>query len=117
MNAPQYHDGLEAIELKMQTVLTAQREDYLREGVVTEQTRIDRLDRGIDALLAYHDKIVEALNADYGCRPRQVSMLTDVAASIVPMKHAKKHLRKWMKGEKRPTLFPLNLFGGRSRIE
>ena len=56
MNAPQYHDGLEAIELKMQTVLTAQREDYLREGVVTEQTRIDRLDRGIDALLAYHDK-------------------------------------------------------------
>jgi coniferyl-aldehyde dehydrogenase len=44
-------------------------------------------------------------------------MLTDVGASITPMKHAKKHLRKWMKGEKRPTVFPLNLLGGRSRIE
>lgn len=117
MNAPQQPANPADIEVEMQAVLTAQREDYLREGVVSAQTRIDRLDRGIDALLSYQDKITEALNADFGCRARQVSMLTDVAASVVPMKHAKKHLRKWMKGEKRPTIFPLNLLGGRSRIE
>ncbi|MDP5063443.1 MAG: coniferyl aldehyde dehydrogenase, partial [Haliea sp.] len=34
-----------------------------------------------------------------------------------PLKHARKHLQKWMKPQKRPTMFPLNLLGGRSRIE
>ena len=84
---------------------------------VTAETRVDRLDRGIDALIRYGEQLAEAVNADFSCRPRQITMLTDIGASIAPMKHAKKHLRKWMKGEKRPTLFPLNLLGGRSRIE
>ena len=44
-------------------------------------------------------------------------MLTDIAGSITPMKSAAKNLRKWMKPEKRKTMFPLNLLGGRSRIE
>jgi coniferyl-aldehyde dehydrogenase len=57
------------------------------------------------------------MNADFSCRPREISLMTDVAASVAPLKHAKKHLRKWMKPEKRPTMFPINLLGGRSRIE
>jgi coniferyl-aldehyde dehydrogenase len=101
----------------MNTVLETQRADYLKEGVVSAETRIDRLERGIDVLIKYHDKVVEAVNADFTCRPREVSLLTDVGASITAMKHSKKHVRKWMKAEKRPTMFPLNLFGGRSRIE
>ena len=44
-------------------------------------------------------------------------MLTDVAASVGPMKHAMKHVDKWMRREKRSTMFPLNLLGGRSTIE
>jgi coniferyl-aldehyde dehydrogenase len=101
----------------MQAVLEAQRADYLQEGVVTADTRIDRLNRGIDIQIKYQAKLVEALNSDFSCRSRQVSLLTDVGAGIAPMKHAVKHLRKWMKPEKRPTIFPLNLLGGRSRIE
>lgn len=117
MNAPQQIDNQTDAETRMAAVLAAQKQDYLREGVVSAQTRIDRLERGIDAILGNQDKIAQALDADFGCRPRQVSMLTDIAAAVAPMKHAKKHLRKWMKGERRPTMFPLNLFGGRSRIE
>jgi coniferyl-aldehyde dehydrogenase len=117
MNAPQPIESQADIEARMNTMLAAQKQDYLREGVVAAQTRIDRLERGIDVILSYQDKIAQALDADFGCRPRQVTMLTDVAAAVTPMKHARKHLRKWMRGEKRPTLFPLNLFGGRSRIE
>ena len=101
----------------MQALLETQRADFLGEGVVTAATRIDRLDRGIDALVRYADKLAEAVHTDFGCRPRQITLITDVGASIAPMKHARKHLRKWMKGEKRPTVFPLNLLGGRSRIE
>lgn len=108
---------LNDIESGMQARLEEQRTAYLAEGPVSVATRVDRLDRGIDVLLRYADKLTEAVNADFSCRPREITLLTDVGASIAPMKHAKKHLRKWMKGEKRPTVFPLNLLGGRSRIE
>ena len=117
MNAPQSIGSIEDIEQRMQQVLDAQRQDYLREGEVSAETRIDRIDRGIDVLLKYQGKVVDALNTDFSCRAREVSLLTDVAASVTPLKHARKHLRKWMKPQRRPTMFPLNLLGGRSRIE
>ena len=117
MNAPEKLPVEGDIETQMQAVLEAQRADYLNEGVVSAETRIDRIDRGIDVLIKYQAQLVDALNTDFSCRPREVSLLTDVGAGIAPMKHARKHLRKWMKTEKRPTIFPLNLLGGRSRIE
>ena len=117
MNAPEQIPVQDDIEAQMKATLTMQREDYLKEGVVSAATRIDRLERGIDVLIKYQDKVVEALNTDFTCRPREVSLLTDVGAGLAPMKHARKHVRNWMKPEKRPTMFPLNLFGGRSRIE
>lgn len=117
MNAPGQVDQASAAETRMRDALDTQREDFLREGAVSAETRIDRIDRGIDTLLRYQDRICEALDSDFSCRARQVSLLTDVAASVQPLKHARKHLRQWMKGEKRPTNFPLNLLGGRSRVE
>jgi coniferyl-aldehyde dehydrogenase len=101
----------------MQALLEAQRADFLKEGGVSADTRVDRLDRGIDALVRYADRLAEAVHADFSCRPREITLITDVGASITALKHAKKHLRKWMKSERRPTAFPLNLLGGRSRIE
>lgn len=117
MNAPESPAPHSDIESQMNAVLDAQRTDYLAEGAVTAAARIDRLERGIDVVFRNQDRIAEALNSDFSCRPREVSLLTDVAASITPLKHAKKHLRKWMKGERRPTMFPLNLLGARSRVE
>ena len=117
MNAPQQALPQSDVEERMQQVLAEQKQDYLREGAVTVESRIDRLDRGIDALLKYQDKIVEALNADFSCRSREVTLLSDLGPSLLPMKHAKKHLRKWMKPQKRPAMFPLGLLGGRARIE
>lgn len=125
MNAPQHADDVvdhskghpQDIEARMRKVLDAQRGEYLAEGAVTAATRRDRLSRGIDVLIKYQDKIIEALNSDFSCRSREVTLLTDIAASVTPMKHAHKHLEKWMRSERRATMFPLNLLGGRSRIE
>ena len=117
MNAPEQATTAADIEQQMIATLTRQREDYLREGVVTAETRIDRLQRGADVLIKYNTKLVDALNTDFTCRPREVTLLTDIGAGIAPMKHAIKHVRKWMKPEKRPTMFPFNLLGGRSRVE
>jgi hypothetical protein len=117
MNAPQQVAPQGDIEQQMQSILKTQREDYLKEGVVTAETRIDRLQRAVDVMVDYGDKLADALNADFTCRPREITLLTDVGAGIAPMKHAIKHVRSWMKPEKRPTMFPFNLLGGRSRIE
>jgi coniferyl-aldehyde dehydrogenase len=117
MNAPQPAVNAIDSEARMREVLDTQRADYLREGAVSAATRRDRLARGIDALLRHKERVSEALNSDFSCRCREVNMLTDIAASITPMKHALKHLEKWMRGQRRPTMFPLNLLGGRSRIE
>ncbi|MEM9253997.1 MAG: coniferyl aldehyde dehydrogenase [Pseudomonadota bacterium] len=117
MNAPEQITSTGDIEEQMKATLQAMRDAYLQEGVVTAEARIDRLQRGVDVLVKYQDKLVESLNADFSCRPREISLLTDVGAGIAPMKHAIKHVRKWMKPEKRPTMFPFNLLGGRSKIE
>jgi coniferyl-aldehyde dehydrogenase len=118
MNAPETHtEQNDPITESMMKTLQAQREDFINEGHVSAETRIDRLNRGIAAVAKYQDRLVEALNTDFSCRPRELSMLTDIAGSITPMKTAARHVRKYMKPEKRKTLFPMNLLGGRSRIE
>ncbi len=117
MNAPQANPLNIDAEEKMLELLRLQRESYLAEGEVSAETRIDRLDRTIDVLVANAEKISEAMNADFGCRPRQVNLMTDVTGSLENLKHAKKYLRKWMKAEKRPSMFPLGLLGGRSSIQ
>lgn len=117
MNAPQTTATAADTETSLLNALDTQRADYLAEGGVDAATRKDRLRRGIDVLLKHRDQMIEALNADFGCRCREITLLTDVASSVGPLKHALKHLHKWMCPQKRPTMFPLNLLGGRSRIE
>ena len=117
MNAPQQVAVSPDVEIKMQDALRAQRESYLQEGLVSAETRIDRLNRAIDVLVRHADRISEAINKDFVCRPDQINLMTDVAASIGSMKHCRKHLKKWMKDDKRPSTFPLGLLGGRSHIQ
>jgi coniferyl-aldehyde dehydrogenase len=119
MNEPEVaiEDEAERLAMTLRSALDVQREDYLREGAVSAATRIDRIDRGIDVLLKYQDKLIDALNTDFSCRSRQVTLLTDVAASLTPLKHARKHVHKWMKPQRKSSTFPFNLLGGRSRIE
>jgi coniferyl-aldehyde dehydrogenase len=117
MNAATNASERDEIAARMTSVLQAQREDYLREGQVSPEARIDRIDRSIDVLTRYANRLDEALNSDFTCRPRQVNMIADVAGSIGAMKHSRKHLRKWMRAQRRPSMFPLGLLGARSRIE
>ncbi|MFT4767727.1 MAG: coniferyl-aldehyde dehydrogenase, partial [Glaciecola sp.] len=55
MNAPQSNTLSADIELRMQAALDTQRDAYLKEGMVTASTRIDRIDRAIDALVRHSE--------------------------------------------------------------
>lgn len=117
MTAPEIAVAAVDAESAMHTILEQQRKDYLAEGAVSVASRKDRLRRGVEVLLQHQDRLVDALNMDFSCRAREVTLLTDIAASIGPFKHAIKHVDKWMRKEKRSTMFPLNILGGRSSIE
>jgi coniferyl-aldehyde dehydrogenase len=101
----------------MGTLLDRQRQAFLAELPVTAATRIDRIDRAIHLLSDNEGKIADALSADYGCRPRDMSRFTEAAASIGPLKYARKHVRQWMKPEPRKLDFPFGPLGCRARIE
>lgn len=105
------------IRADMLDILNKQRQAYMAEGVVTVETRTDRIDRAIALLGKHGSRLCDAMAADFGHRSRGQSRLTDIDGAIGPLKHAKKHLRKWMRPEKRTAMFPLNIFGGRARIE
>lgn len=107
----------ETDRITMLDVLQRQRQDYLREGEVSAATRLDRLDRAIGVLVDHQQRLVDAMSADFGHRSRQQSLFTDIAASIGPLKNARKHLARWMKPEKRKVDFPLNLLGAKARVE
>ena len=87
----------------LMTVLSLQRDAYLSEGHVSAEVRIDRLRRGMTSIHRFQEKLVDALNTDFSCRPREISMMTDVAGSIGPFKSAIKQVRGWMRPEKRKT--------------
>jgi coniferyl-aldehyde dehydrogenase len=102
----------------MQELLEAQRRDWLAEGVVTAARRKDRLERAIGLLKTHEKRLVDAMTADFGHRSEHQSLFTDVAASIGPLRHAQRHLERWMRPEKRKAgPFPLNLLGAKARVE
>ena len=102
---------------EMLELLGRQRKSYLEEGEVSLATRQDRIDRAIGVLVDNKDRLCEAMREDFGHRSIHQSMFTDVAGSIGPLKHARKHLAQWLKPEKRKVDFPLNLLGAKARIE
>ncbi|WP_404339823.1 coniferyl aldehyde dehydrogenase [Sphingomonas sp. MMS12-HWE2-04] len=84
---------------------------------VSLEVRRDRLRRAIAMIAENDSRFCDALSADFGHRSREQSMLTDIAASVAPLRHALKHLKRWSKPERKPTMFPLGLLGGRAWIE
>jgi coniferyl-aldehyde dehydrogenase len=97
-------------------LLDKQRAAYIHDGPPTAETRIERLDKSIALLCEHGDALCEAMSADFGHRSVDQSRFSDISGSIDTLKYAKKHLRSWMRPEKRSTQFPLGLFGARATV-
>jgi coniferyl-aldehyde dehydrogenase len=101
----------------MQAILDRQKAAHLRDGAPNAELRIERIDRCIGLLVDHRDEIEAALNADFGNRSREATAFTDVASSIGTLKHAKAHVKTWMKPEKRRTTPAiLGLFGAKAQV-
>ena len=104
-------------ENAMQGLLTKQRNAHLKEGAPTAEKRIDRINRAINVLVENRDALDEAVSSDFGHRSKDVTSFADTATSIAQLKFAKKHLRQWMKAERRSVEFPFGLLGASARVE
>ena len=52
----------ETSQSQMQSILDRQRAAYLAEGIVTSETRIDRLERAVRVLKKHQKAFVQAMN-------------------------------------------------------
>jgi len=101
----------------MREILAAQRAAFMDVLPEPLAVRKDRLKRAAAMIVDSADRFCEALSEDFGHRSREQTMLTDIAASVAPLKHAIKHLGGWAKRDKRPVQFPLGLLGARAWVE
>lgn len=91
---------------RMRSLLDRQRTAFMQEGTPTYETRLDRTNRLIALLVDNQNEIVSALNADYGHRSAEGTLLTDVWSVIDNYKYTKLHLREWMQTEIYEAMFP-----------
>ncbi|MFM6854020.1 MAG: aldehyde dehydrogenase family protein, partial [Sphingopyxis sp.] len=101
----------------MRATLDAQRADFMAQLPVSLDVRRDRLDRAIAMLVDHAEEWAAACSADFGHRPRDLTMISDVLASTSALKHARKNLSAWARGERRKPMFPLGLLGASARVD
>jgi coniferyl-aldehyde dehydrogenase len=101
----------------METLLVAQKLAFIKNGAPSLDVRKDRISRAIALLVDNRHALTQAICDDFGNRSKSQSDLTDILSSIDALRHAKKHMDKWAKPERRKTSFPLNILGARAIIE
>ena len=63
----------------------------------------------------HREALVEAVNADYGNRSRHETLFTEIFTVIDGVDHVVKHLKKWMKPQRR-SVDLRNFFGASNRV-
>ncbi|MEM9263524.1 MAG: coniferyl aldehyde dehydrogenase [Pseudomonadota bacterium] len=96
-------------------VFAAQKQAFDRDRAPSLQTRKSRLDTLIQALEAHEDRLVAAVNQDFGNRAHVETRVADVVLSIGAAKMAKRSLGRWMRPKSVAT--PLHMMPATSRLE
>jgi coniferyl-aldehyde dehydrogenase len=99
----------------LQSSLDAQRAAYLLQPYPDREQRIKDLQALKQLLKDNQEAIVTAINQDYGNRARQETILAEFIVVLDGINFAIKHLKKWMKPQRRKiefTLYP----GAKNRV-
>ena len=82
-------------------VFAAQRQAHAQTPYPSREARADRLDRLEQALRRHDAAIREAISEDFGGRAHEETLLYEQFLSIEGIRHARRHLRRWMRPERR----------------
>lgn len=99
---------------RMQDLLDAQRAAFGRDMNPGHTVRSDRLGRLLAMTVQHEGEIAAAIASDFGHRSRHETVMAETFTVIAGARHARRHLRRWMR-EKRVTT-PAYLLPGYSRV-
>jgi coniferyl-aldehyde dehydrogenase len=85
----------------LKELLQIQQDAFRRQPFPSEKLRITQLKALKIALLKHKDKLIKAISADFGHRSKDETQLADIMPTILSIGYHIKHLRNWMKPEKR----------------
>ncbi len=85
----------------LHATLALQRAAFLRDGPPTLQQRRVDLTKLKEAILARQDEFVAALDADFGHRSRQESLMFDLGTTVGGINYLHGNLRRFMRPERR----------------
>lgn len=89
------------IHATLESALKRQRAAYLADPVPDYASRCADLRKLARFVREHQDAICEAICADYGHRSRHETLLTEILPVYKGVHHALKHLRRWMKPQRR----------------
>lgn len=93
---------------RLHAAFALQKAAFLRDTDPDIETRRQRLTALIDMMLAYRERIIAAMHADFGHHPEPATDLIEVLGMVGRAQHALDHLEEWMRPEVRhgdPALF------------
>ena len=104
-----------AAHAELQATLALQREAYLAHPVPSLAERQADL-RNLQRFVRENkEAIIAAICADYGNRSRHETLFAEIFTAIDGVDHALKHLKRWMKPQKRPV-DRRNFLGAKNRV-
>ena len=82
-------------------LLAQQRAAYRRDGPPDVATRRDRLQRLEVLVTDYADRFATGISEDFGHRPATETALLETAGLLGAIRHARRHVARWMRPERR----------------
>ena len=101
----------------LNALVERQRSQFRAEGEVTYATRIDRLKRLKALIVENKTEFAKTTKREFGgARSYEFSLFSEFASKVEAIDYSMKHLKAWMRPEKRKTNKPMNFLGGKGQV-
>ena len=112
------HENVTTLDTQnLEALVELQRSKFRAEGEVTYATRIDRLKRLKALIVENKIEFAKTTKREFGgARSYEFSLFSEFAGKVEGIDYSMKHLKEWMKPEKRKTNKPMNFLGGKSEV-
>ncbi len=98
----------------LEALVERQRASFLADGPPDLALRRNGIDRQLALVLDNADDFADAMAADYGTRPRDGSLFTEILGVVSVIEHTRAHVKQWMRPAK--VLPSGRLFGVKAEV-
>ncbi len=91
-----------APDRRLSETLAQMRQAWLERGPLPYERRMEAMAQLAGVLLKYQEALVDAVRQDFGHRSAHETKMADIFPVLAGLRHARRHLRRWMKPRRRP---------------